>query len=155
MGFYYGAERFRKATANFGPVLTPHEYTSTFALARQEIVGGVPPYCESSDRPDGLPRRRCDVFVQAFIGRVRRSPNDPTAHRLLGAALLDAGSARAGVRHLGIALRLLLAGADRRPSLHSSLCARFEIALVLIPLIPVAARSGRPALVRRIISLLP
>jgi hypothetical protein len=155
MGFYYGIERFRDATVDFGPVLTPHEYASAFRRAMRVVLGGDGCPCPSRDTPNGAPSPSRHVFVQALICRVRRSPTDPTARRLLGAALLDAGSTRAGVRHLGIALRLLLAHADARDSLHGSLCARLGIGLVLIPLISIAARSGRPALLRRMIGLLP
>lgn len=150
MGFYYGAGRFRAADAGRCPVITPLEYVSTLGQATGTVLDG-----------DGRPRRPSpggepgDGFVQMLVRRVRKNPTDPTARRLLGAALLDAGSARAGIQHLGIALRLLLAGADAQASLHRSLCARLEIGLVLIPLIRVAARSGRPALLRQVLSLLP
>lgn len=143
MGFYRGVERFRNATAGRDPVLTSREYVAAFGLAMRVVL------------EDDAPPSTRDGFIEALHCRVRRSPTDPTAHRLLGAALLDAGRTRAGVRHLGIALRLLLAGADARSSLHDSLCARFEIGLVLIPLISMAARSGRAELLKRVISLLP
>jgi len=155
MGAYYGIERFKHATADFRPVITPREYASAFALATRTVLGGDGHLCLSRGLQDGAPLPPRDVIVRALICHVRRRPTDPTAHRRLGAALLDAGDARAGIRHLDIALRLLLADTARRESLHRALCARLEIGLVLIPLISMAARSGRPELLRRLVSLLP
>src|SRR6266545_811093 len=148
MGGYYGIERFRHATADLRPVITPREYASAFALATQAVLGGDGHLCLSRGTQDGAPLPPRDVIVRALICRVRRRPTDPTAHRRLGAALLDAGDARAGIRHLDIALRLLLADAATRGSLHGALCARLEIGLLLIPLISMAARSDRPALLQ-------
>ena len=146
MGFYHGVERFKKATDGVDPVLTPREYISAFARAIEAVLAG--------DGENGAPPSR-DGLVKALTCRVRRHPTDPTAHRLLGAALLDAGSTRAGVRHLGIALRLLLVDVDAPESLHGALCARLEIGLLLTPLISIAVRAGRPALLRRMLRLLP
>lgn len=155
MGFYYGGRLFRKATVGLDPVLTPHEYTSAFERAMRVVLGGEAPADPSPATLNGVPPPSSGVMVHALTRRVRRCPTDPTAHRHLGAALLHGGSRGAGVRHLGIALRLLLADAGARESLHGSLRVRLEIGLVLVPLIPIAAGSGRPALLRRVISLLP
>ena len=155
MGSYYGVERFRQATADFRPVITPREYASAFALAMREVLGGDGHLCRSRGIEDEAPLPPRDVIFRALICRVRRRPTDPTAHRRLGAALLDAGDTRAGIRHLDIALRLLLADAATRESLHGALRARLEIGLLLIPLISTAARSGRSAVLHRLINLLP
>jgi hypothetical protein len=155
MGSYYGTERFRQATVDSRPVITPREYASAFALATREVLGGDGHLCRSRGIQDGAPLPPRDVMFRALICRVRRRPTDPTAHRRLGAALLDAGDARAGIRHLDIALRLLLADVAKRESLHGALCARLEIGLLLIPLISMAARSGKPELLRRLVGLLP
>lgn len=155
MGFYCGVERFRNATVGRDAVLTSREYAAAFGLAMRMVLDDDGCSGSSPRAENGAPSPPRDGLVRALLRRVRRCPTDPTAHRLLGAALLDAGSTRAGVRHLGIALRLLLADADARSSLHGWLCARFEIGLVLIPLISMAARSGRPEFLRRVIGLLP
>lgn len=152
MGSYFGIERFRNATVDFRPVITPHEYSSAFWQATRLLVG-------SEERPvtppASGPTPLRSVFLRTLMGSVRRRPDDPAAHRRLGVALLEAGNTRAGARHLGIALRLLLADPAARESLHGTLCARLEIGLLLVPLIPIAARSRRPYLVRRLLQLLP
>jgi hypothetical protein len=155
MGFYYGVERFRRAGVGFDPVLTPREYAAAVAQAMRLVLRGEGDPDPSRGTPNGSSSPFSTGVVQAFVGRVRQCPTDAQAHRLLGAALLDAGSPRAGVRHLGIALRLLLADASARGSLHGSLCARLQIGLLLIPLISSAARPEGPALLKRVIGILP
>lgn len=151
MGFYYGAGRLKRASVDFGPVVTPREYIAAFRAATGAVLGGDALPCRDSNAVTSL---SSPVFVQALLCRVRRCPADATAHRFLGVALLDAGSARAGVRHLGIALRLLLADVEARTSLYGSLSARLEIGLLCVPLVSVASRAGRPALLRRLLGLL-
>jgi hypothetical protein len=148
MGFYYGAERFRNATGDSRPVMTLQEYSSAFQLAMSTVLGSGE---RSHSTLNLASSSSSDVFVRALVNGVRRSPTNPTLHRLLGAALLNDGNIRASTRHLGMALRLLLA--DARGSLEGSLCARLEIRLLLIPLISIVARSGRPALLSRMIAL--
>lgn len=62
---------------------------------------------------------------------------------------------RGRLRHRRIDLGLLVAETVSRESLHATLCARLEIALLLAPLIPIAARSGRPDVLRGLMGLLP
>lgn len=151
MGSYYGVARFENALHDCRSVLTWREYTAIFREASCSVAA-LPDDAQSGRSGEMSSPRR--TVIEWLMCRVRQCPTDATAHRLLGAALLGSGGDGAGVRHLGIALRLLLADLDERASLYDVLCTRLDIAWLLVPLVSVAARSGRTQLVRRLMSFL-
>jgi hypothetical protein len=125
MGFYRGSERLHGASPDLDPVITPHEYTVLLCRAMRTVLGtlGAP--------SDG---------------------GNAGAHRLLSTAGLEPGEVRAKLRHLKIALDRLLDDAASGGSLNQTLCAQLEIALLLVLLVPISARLGRPDLVWRVMT---
>ena len=72
---------------------------------------------------------------------------------MLAIAELHTGNCNAAIRHLAIAVNILLAPATRE-CLQQSLYARVELALLLPTLIRLYLRLGRRAPARRLVSAL-
>lgn len=72
---------------------------------------------------------------------------------MLAIAQLHAGNCKAAVRHLAIAVNILVAPTSSE-CLRRTIHARVELALLLPILIPLCLRLGRRALGRRLVSAL-
>ena len=148
MGFYHGSKRRRPSSQDTGPVITPREYTALLAGALRAVVGR-----QESDtcRPGVAEAGAAPGLLEGLSRRVRRQPDDPTGHRMLAIAHLYAGSRKPAVRHLEIAVNILLAQAATTRCLHRALCARLELALLVPVLVPLCLQLGKRETVRRLV----
>jgi hypothetical protein len=123
------------------PSITWREYSSALA----SVTGNTRDGTLAPGAPV-LPQRgrgRNDTTSAALTERVRRSPWDPAAHRMLGLAHLAAGRDAAALRHLGIAYRLVGCDARHAVGLPEALRVQCEAALLRLALIGLYTRLGR------------
>ena len=150
MGFYYGSTPPRLSSEEIGPVITPREYTMLLAGAVRMVFPSTPP--ESDTYRPGTPRAAMTWGrIEGLSRRLRDHPDDATTHRMLAIAHLHAGHCIPAVRHLEIAVKMLLAQASTG-CLQHSLSARVELALLLPVLVPLCLRLGTPATARQLVS---
>ena len=150
MGFNF-ASRWRRSFASAGgPSITPHEYLSLVAGAGRTVL--FEPMESDTSRLDVVQEKAPSSDpLETLVRRVQRDPSDPRAHRRLGIAHLEAGNCREAVRHLQIAVNLLLAQATGTDSLRT-VCARLELALLLPVVIPLCLKLGRRDTAQMLIS---
>jgi len=141
MGFYY---RSRPASQDDGQVITPREYTALVADAVSWVTSD--PYRGAAEATT------TSSLLERLSRRARRHPLDPTTHRRLGIAHLYAGNCKPAVRHLEIAVNILLAQATTRGCLRQTLCARLELALLLPVLLPLCLQLGKRETALRLVS---
>lgn len=150
MGFYLGSPRKRGLVEDRGFTITPREYVSV-------LSGAI-------ERLDGFPLRNHGIYqrgvlylaagrfppaIEAFWRLVRRRPDDATAHKLLGLALLGGGRIKTGLFHLETA-RWLLRDLNTDTSLSGTLRTRLDAALVRLVLVAAYASTGDKGAVKRL-----
>jgi hypothetical protein len=124
------------------PAVTPREYGCALYSALQRVVQNAPRECAAYERGIALlVAGRPNAAARAFASFVRRCPEDPVGHRMLGHAHLGAGHVVAGLGHLVIALRILRRDAATRMTLRDSL-RLLKAALVRLLLLPLCGRLG-------------
>jgi len=147
MGFYYGSARRSLSSDDIGPIITPREYIHLLSGATRMVISATP------QGSDTCRSGAAAVAISALIKRLRRRlhhrPEDGTTHRMLAIAELHAGNCETAVRHLAIAVNILLAPTTSE-SLRESLYARVELALLLPILMRLCLRLGRRATARRL-----
>ncbi len=150
MGFYYGSARLHPSSEDSSMVITPREYTLLFGGATRAAISCGP---QESDTARSRTARAAASpgLIEALSRCVRQRPEDPTPHRMLAIAHLAAGQCRPALRHLEIAVNMLLAQRTKG-CLRESLYARVELAVLLPVLIPLCVRLGKRATVRRLVS---
>jgi hypothetical protein len=131
-----------------GPVITPREYATLFADAMRGVIG---PRESDISRPEGLDAPAAPGALEELLRRVRRHPQDPAGHGMLAIAHLRAGHCRTAIRHLEIAVNLLLAQAATGRGLRCSLAERLELARLVPVLIPFCLELGKPDTARRLV----
>jgi hypothetical protein len=152
MGFYYGSTRAARSSGSVGPIITPREYISLFSGATRMAISCSPQdsdTCRSGPAGAGA----ISTLIKGLGRRLQHRPADATTHRMLAIAELHAGNHKAAVRHLAIAVNMLLAPTTKA-CLRQSLYARVELALLLPTLIRLYLRLGRRATARRLVSAL-
>ncbi len=150
MGFYYGSARLHPSSEDSCMVITPREYTQLFRGATRAVISCGPH--ESDIDHSGTARAVASPgLIETLSRRVRQWPEDPTTHRMLAIAYLAAGHCRPALRHLEIAVNMLLAQRTKG-GLRESLYARVELAVLLPVLIPLCVRLGKQATARRLVS---
>jgi hypothetical protein len=151
MGFYYGSMR-SPLSGDAGPIITPREYILLLSGATRMVISCTP---QSSDtcRLGVTGAVAISTLIEGLSRRLQHRPEDATTHRMLAIAELHAGNCKAAVRHLAIAVNILLAQTTKE-SLQQSLDARVELALLLPILIRLCLRLGRRATARRLVSAL-
>jgi hypothetical protein len=152
MGFYYGSTRVLRSSGDVGPIITPREYIALFSGATRMAISCTP---QGSDTCRSSPAGPVAIstLIRGLSRRLQRRPADATTHRMLAIAELHAGNHKAAVRHLAIAVNILLAPTTKA-CLRQSLDARVELALLLPTLIRLYLRLGRRATARRLVSAL-
>jgi hypothetical protein len=150
MGFFHGSTP--SSWGDVGPIVTSREYIRLLAGATRRVISCTP---QDSDicRSGAAGAAALSDVIQGLSRRLRHRPEDATAHRMLGIAELHAGNGRAALRHLAIAVNLLLA-ATTGGCLQRSLHARVELALLLPTLITLCPRLGRRTTARRLVATL-
>jgi hypothetical protein len=152
MGFYYGSTRARLSSADVGPIITPREYIGLFSAATRMAISCSPQDSDTRrSRPAGAVAT--STHIKGLSRRLRDRPADATAHRMLAIAELHAGNHKVAVRHLTIAVNILLAPSTKG-CLRHSLYGRVELALLLPILIRLYLRLGKRATARRLVSAL-
>jgi hypothetical protein len=150
MGFFHGSAR--PPWGDVGPIITSREYIRLLAGATRSVISCTPQ--DSDICRSGAPGAvALSSVIQGLSRRLHHRPEDATAHRMLGIAELQAGNRRAAVRHLAIAVNLLLAPTTDG-CLQRSLHARVELALLLPTLITLCLRLGRRTTARRLVTTL-
>ena len=125
------------------PTVTPREYAGALYSAIERVVQNAPRECAAYERGIALlVAGRPNAAARAFASFVRRCPEDPVGHRMLGHAHLGAGHVVAGLGHLVIALRILRRDAATRMTLRDGLRLHLEAALVRLLLLPLYGRLG-------------
>ena len=149
MGFYYPAARRRPSTHDGGFVVTPGEFTTIVAGALSAVIGtgGSDTYRPRFADPAGV-----SATLANLSARVRRNPGDAEGHRMLGIAYLSVGNCKPAIRHLEIAVNILLGLSVVRGPLHSTLRARLELTLLVPILVPLYLRLGKSETLRRFLS---
>jgi hypothetical protein len=147
MGFYYASKQHRPTSDGAGPVITPREYVALLACAMRGVIGPQ----ASDTRPGVAETAAASDRLEDLSQRVRRHPREAAAHRMLAIAHLQAGNRRSALRHLEIAVSILLAQAALRGCLHRSLSARLELARLIPVLIPLCLQLGKRDTVRRLL----
>ncbi len=150
MGFYRGSPTTRSVLEDLACTLTPREYVSVLSGAIETL--------------GRLPLNRCRIFqrvalylaagrfhqaIKALWGLVRRQPEDATAHRLLGMALLGAGQIKTGLFHLETA-RGLLMSSNTDASLSGTLRTQLGVALLRLVLVSAYASMSDKGAVKRL-----
>ena len=150
MGFYYGSTR--PHLGDVGPIITPREYILLLSGATRMVISCTP---QGSDtcRSGTAGTVAISTLIKGLSRRLRLRPGDATTHRMLAIAELHTGNRKAAVRHLTIAVNILLATTTRE-CLQQSLYARVELALLVPTLIRLYLRLGRRATARRLVSAL-
>lgn len=152
MGFYYGSTRSRLSSENIGPMITPREYTSLFADAMRLMISRTP--LESDIHRSALPGVAVTSgLIDGLSRQLRHRPDNPTIHRMLAIAHLHAGHYTPAIRHLTIAVNILLPRTTKSP-LQQGLRPRVELALLLPVLVSLCLRLGRRATAHRLVSKL-
>jgi hypothetical protein len=151
MGFYYGRARGGPWSEDVRPLITPREYATLLARAMRMVTSRTPPESDTYCSPAAL-LSATSGLVEGLSRQVRRHPGDPATHRRLGIAHLYAGDCKPAVRHLQIAVNILLAQSTAGGSLRQTLCARLELALLLPVLLPLCLRLGKHETARRLVS---
>jgi hypothetical protein len=152
MGFYYGSTRAPLSSGDVGPIITPREYIVLLSGATRMVISCTP---QGSDtcRPGPAGAVAISTLIEGLSRRLRHRPADATTHRMLAIAELHTGNHKAAVRHLAIAVNILLAPTTKA-CLRHSLYARVELALLLPTLIRLYLRLGRRATARRLVNAL-
>ncbi len=140
MGFYYGSRPASQDDA----VITPREYTALLADAVSSVTSDI--------YRDAAEATTTSTLLERLSQRARRYPRDPTTHRRLGIAHLYAGNCKPAVRHLEIAVNILLAQTTTRGCLQQTLCARLQLALLLPVLLPLCLQLGKRETARRLVN---
>jgi len=116
------------------------------------MIIGTTPQCSDTYHPDVWDAAATSALVRDLRRQLRHRPFDATANRMLAIAELRAGNCKAALRHLGIAVNILLSPASRG-CIGDGLHARLELALLLPLLIPLSLQLGRRApTARRLVS---
>jgi hypothetical protein len=152
MGFYYGSTRSPLSTGDVSPTITPREYILLLSGATGMVISCTP---QGSDtcRSGSAGAVAISTLIEGLSRRLQHRPADTTTHRMLAIAQLHTGNCKAAVRHLAIAVNILLAPTTKK-CLQQSLCARVELALLLPTLIRLYLRLGRRAPARRLVTAL-
>ena len=150
MGFYRGSPRTGGVPEDLAFTLTPREYVSVLSgaietlngllLKRNRIFQRVALY---------LVAGRFHPAIKALWGLVRRQPDDATAHRLLGMALLGAGQIKTGLFHLETA-RWILMSSNTDASLSGTLRTQLGVALLRLVLVSAYASMSDKGAVKRL-----
>jgi hypothetical protein len=152
MGFYYRSTRHLLPPGEVGPVITPREYILLLSGAMRTVAS-----CTSLGSDVSRSGARGTVAISTLIEglsrRLQHRPEDASTHRMLGIAELHAGNGQAAIRHLTIAMKMLLAQTTTE-CLQQSLYARVELALLFPILMRLCLRLGRRATVRRLVGVL-
>jgi hypothetical protein len=104
-------------------------------------------------RSDATRSVALSTLIKGLRRRLHDRPKEATTHRMLAIAQLHAGNCKAAVRHLAIAVNILVEPTSSE-CLRRTIHARVELALLLPILIPLCVRLGRRALGRRLVSAL-
>jgi hypothetical protein len=152
MGFYYGSTRRPLASDDIGPIITPREYIGLLSGATRMVISATP---QGSDtcRSRVAAAVAISTLIKGLRRRLQHRPEDSTTHRMLAIAELHAGNYETALRHLAIAVNMLLAPTTSE-CLRQSLSARVELALLLPLLMRLCLRLGRRATARRLVSAL-
>jgi hypothetical protein len=102
---------------------------------RAGVNPGSPAWTRAGSGPDG-------TETVLLSERVRRRPDDETAHRLLGLVHLAHGQVGPAVRHLEIALRLVRGHARHAVGLADALQRQCEAAVLRLVLLRLHMRLG-------------
>ena len=150
MGFYYGSPRRSLSSDDIGPIITPREYIRLLSGATRMVISASP---QGSDtcRSGAAAAVAISPLIKGLRRRLHHRPEDGTTHRMLAIAELHAGNCETAVRHLAVAVNILLTPTTSE-SLQHSLYARVEFALLLPILMRLCLRRGRRATARRLLS---
>jgi hypothetical protein len=152
VGFYYGSTHRFLSADEVAPAITPREYVDVLSDATLMVISSTP---QDSDtcRSGAASSVAMSTLVMGLHRRLRDRPVDATTYRMLAIAELHAGNCKAAVRHLAIAVKILLAPPSHE-CLRRTMHARVELALLLPVLIPLCVRLSRRAMARRLVSAL-
>jgi hypothetical protein len=151
VGFYYRPTVRESSAGDITPTITSREYVRLLSNATRMIIGTTP-QCSDTYHPDVWDAAATSALVRGLRRQLRHRPVDATANRMLAIAELRAGNCKAALRHLGIAVNILLSPASRG-CFGDGLHARLELALLLPLLIPLSLQLGRRApTARRLVS---
>jgi hypothetical protein len=151
VGFYYGSTRLLSSD-DVAPAITPHEYIHVLSGTMRMVISSTP---QGSDtcRSGAAGSVVLSSLTRGLRRRLHDRPEDATTHRMLAIAELHAGNCKAAVRHLAIAVDILLAPTSGE-CLRRTMYARVELALLLPILIPLYVRLGRRRMARRLVRAL-
>ena len=152
MGFYYGSTRRPLSSDDIGPIITSREYIRLLSGAVQMVTSAT---LQGSDSFRASPGGTVAIssLVEGLRRQLRDRPQDGTAHRMLAIAELHAGNCERAIRHLAVAVKMLLSPSPS-PCLRRSLYTRVELALLLPILIRLCCRLGRRTTAHRLVGLL-
>jgi hypothetical protein len=146
MGFFHGGARLGPLI-DHGFVVTPREFTRLVA----DTLGLVMGPGDSDTYQAGVTGRAGMSTLEKLSARVRASPEDAAAHRLLAIAHLGAGNTRSAARHLVIAADILLRLCADAPTLQATLRSHLELKLLGVILVPHYLRLGKARIVHRLL----
>ncbi len=151
MGFHPGRRLTGDAGDDSSPVVTPREYIALLSRAIERVRQTPGRRCDSYARGVAhLGSGQPNSAIRAFDSFVRRCPDDPTGHRMLGLAHLAAGHFEPGFRHLVLALKILRREVRSTVSLRESLRLQLEAGLVRLLLLPLCGRLDQRAAMSRL-----
>jgi hypothetical protein len=145
MGFFYGEARLESAVHE--SFVTPREFTRLVASTLRSVRGRG----DSDTFQPGVTYRVAMSTLERLVARVRVSPEDATAHRMLAMAHLSVGNAKSAARHLVIAADILLRQCANASTVRAALRAHLELKLLGVILIPHYLRLGKASIVRRLL----
>lgn len=153
MGFYLASPRTRLLLGDFSPTITSGEYIAALnmVLRARSKRPNVRWYDVSPMSAADL-SKRLGPLIQTFANLLRRYPDDPVAHRMLGIAYCQAGHLRTAARHFETALALLKRDAGDHPSLTIGIQIHLDAALIRVALMPIYASLGQRDALRRLAS---
>ena len=136
MGLYF--QRTPGVRGDLGASITWREYVSELSAAMDP---GASPHPDSPALPHAA-KAPDEREMGCLLERVRRRPEDETAHRLLGLGHLARGQIRSAVRHLEITLGLIRREAMRPVGLSETARLQRETATLRLVLMRLHMRLG-------------
>jgi hypothetical protein len=149
VGFFYRSARRHLLSGDVPPTITPREYVQLLSDATRMVMS-CSPQISDIDRSRAGDAVAISMLIKGLRRQLHHLPADATTNRMLAIAELHAGNCKAAVRHLAIAVNILLAPTSRE-CLQQSLHARVELSLLLPAVIPLCLRLGRRAPARRLV----
>jgi hypothetical protein len=146
MGFFHGGARLGPSVRE-SLVVTPREFTRLIAGTLRSVRGPG----DSDTYQPGMTDRVGVSTLEKLSARVRASPEDAAAHRMLAIAHLSAGNAKSAARHLVIAADILLRLCADARTLRATLRAHLELKLLGVILVPHYLRLGKARIVHRLL----